>query len=476
MKNLKKYIAFLLTAIMMLSMAVTAFAADATGSITVNGTTNEKEYEIYKIFDMTTANDTYTSVAYTIDSDWTAFFNGDGNGYLTDTNSGNLNPITVDGATKYINITEDNIAAFAAAALDYAIDNNITVDNSSTATADSLKFDNLALGYYLVYPKGATSVKSDYASVCSLTSTNPDATVNVKADYPTIEKVVDDENPEIGQTVTYTITGQVPDTTGYESYEYTVKDTMSDGLTFNADVASMEVKFGDTAITDITPTIENNGFTLTFDMTEYQDYKNQAITITYKAVVNESAVNGADGNANEATLTYSNDPTDSTKKDTTPPEEVKVYVAGIQIDKYDKNNEETKLADAKFVLKNTEGKFYKLVDNKVSWVDSEVDATVVTTDNNGTAYFKGLENGTYSLKETEAPKGYNLLTEEVSVTVDYTNQTATVYATANVPNSTGTLLPTTGGMGTTIFYIVGAILVLGSAVLLVIKKRENNTK
>lgn len=505
MKHMRKVFALALTLIMALALTVPAFAAD-NGSITIKNTENGKSYDLFKIFDLT-----YTTVgeggaaktvaAYTIDNDWTAFFaaSGDGAGYIVDAQpaGSTLNPIIVGGVKKYINITESNVAAFAQDALDFAATK--TADRTVDATSTSVTVTGLALGYYLVYPVGASEIKDGFASLCSLTSTVPDGEVNIKAEYPEIDKTADKETAQIGEVVTYTITGEVPDTTGFTTYEYTVSDTMSNGLTFNEDV-TVVITDAPAGTNYPTPAYANNGFTLTFDMTNYQNLKGKTITITYTATVNEDAVTyGSNGMTNSATLSYSNDPADITSKTENPPEIVTVYSADIIIDKYDATNSDgdnkIPLADAKFVLKNSAGKYYSYdeTSNEVIWVSTiegvaadeqkgtpaEPAATVVITDANGAARFDGLAAGTYNLVEIEAPAGYNMLTEAVPVTIGTVeNETTHVVtmpdATATIGNNTGSLLPSTGGIGTTIFYAVGAILMAGAAILLITKKKMSN--
>ena len=231
-----------LAAAMVLAAGTTVFAADS--ELTVNGTTEGKTYDIYKIFDLTKEAGG-TGVAYTVDSDWENFFfnGGPGSAYVTTTQTPGLNTLTYKGTTYYINITDSNVAQLAQDALKYAAAK--TPDASKTAdNSGSVKFTNLDLGYYLVYPKGATDIKDNYASICSLTSTNPSAAVNVKAKYPVIDKEVDNPDVQVGQKVTFTVKGKVPDTTGYTTYKYEIKDTMSSGLTFNSTTANFSVKFG----------------------------------------------------------------------------------------------------------------------------------------------------------------------------------------------------------------------------------------
>ncbi len=478
MKKIKKFLSLILAVLMMISMSMTAFAAD-TGSITINDTTPEKTYELYKIFDLTQSGE---NVAYTINEDWTAFFadGGEGAAYLVGQNleDGSLNPIAVDGVTKYIYITDENVAEFSKAAQEYA--SGADPDWSEEATGETLTAAGLSLGYYLVYPKGAADILEGNACICSLTSTTPNGSVTIKAEYPTIEKTDDKESADVGEIVTYTITGKIPDTTGYNTYTYQISDTMSDGLTFSGPVSVM---FGTETITlsDDNYVKEDNGFVLTFEMTEYQDQIGETITVTYEAVVNENAV--AQVEKNKAVLTYSNDPKDETSTTSTPPDEELVYTAEIVIDKVD-GKTDAKLANAEFILKNgndASAKYYKYTaateteSAKVEWVDSQDEATVAVTDENGSAVFEGLKDGTYYLVEIKAPDGYNQLTEAVEIVVDgssATEENLTVLTAAQVvENKSGTVLPSTGGTGTTIFYVVGSILVLSAAVLLITRKR-----
>ena len=203
------------------------------------------------------------------------------------------------------------------------------------------------------------------------------------------------------------------------------------------------------------------------------------IVVTYNATVNEKAI--AVVSENEAKLIYSNDPTTDETKTITPPV-VKVYSSKIVIDKYETGKETTKLPNAQFVLykevtseTGTSTLYYKWnADKKVEWVADMKDATVVKTDENGAATFGGLANGDYYLVETKAPAGYNQLEEPFEVVVTGGTAEAELSVTANVANSTGTLLPSTGGVGTTIFYVLGAVLVVGAGVLLITKKRMSD--
>lgn len=484
MKNIKRLFLGLSTLLLAVGSLHITCAEENEGSILVNGTKEGKIYEIYKIFDLTYSG---SNVSYTIDENWEAFFEEVGKDYLVNVNTGSLNPITIGSTTKYINITEQNINDFTKLALVYAT--SLTGnDGNKTAEGESLIFDNLELGYYLVYPQGATNIIGDNGSICSITSTMPTATVNIKADYPEIDKIVDDANADVGQIVTFTVTGEVPDTTGYTSYIYKLEDTMTEGLLFNSEIADFKVFFG-TEIIDVAPTYEDNGFKLMFDMTDYQDYVGETITITYNAKVTKEAVN-SDTTKNSVTLTYSNNPKEDTTLTTTPIE-VPVYSSEINIIKVDAKDNEQKLAGAIFVIKDSEGKYYQAKDTDgniitnvsttenvvlVSWVDTEEEATKLVTGELGIIVFKGVENDTYYLVEIEAPDGYNHFTGPVTVKVGYNEEETNllevaVSHTETVENSSGTQLPQTGGIGTKLFIIIGSLLVVGSAVVLIVNKR-----
>lgn len=484
MKYIKRIFFGLLTILVSVSFINKTLANQNEGTIVVNNTKEGKTYDIYKIFDLTYRG---TNVSYTIDEDWKSFFEEEGKDYIVDTNTGNLNPITIGSITKYINITEQNINEFTQKTLIYAATLAFD-DGSKTADGGTLTFDNLNLGYYLVYPRGATNINEGNGSICSITSTVPTATVNIKASYPEIKKEVDDSNADVGQIVTFTLTGVVPDTTGYTSYTYKLDDRMTAGLLFSSEIADFKVMFGDKEI-DVTPTYMENGFTLSFDMVNYQEYAGEIITITYNAKVTEAAVNSTT-TKNSVTLTYSNNPKENTTLTTTPIE-VPVYSSEINVIKVDASDNSQKLAGAIFIIKNQEGKYYQAKDkdgkiitevsttenvDTVTWVDNEKEATKLVTEDTGTIVFKGVENGTYYLVEVKAPDGYNKLTGPVTVKVGYNEEGTNIEKNAvshteMVENKTGKELPQTGGIGTKLFIIIGSLLVVVSSAILIVNKR-----
>lgn len=479
MKHARKLTSLLLALVMVFALAVTAFAAGA-GSITVDNPIAGQNYTAYKIFDVV-YNDGQTAYSYTIDST-SAWFNTVDT-YSKQTNSGLTLTKVGDTTTYVVTTTGDFSAPPFADALKKALDANPTAFTGTPLTKSGSPEKASAtvneLGYYFV--------TSTTGALCNLTTTNPNANIHDKNDMP-FKKEVDKTNVDVGQTVTFKITGKVPDYTGFNTYTYLITDTMTDGLTFNGD--SLTVKVGEATVTnDCTIAYDAETapqtFTVSIPVLEKKYDFGAEIVVTYTATVNKNAI--AVISTNQAKLTYSNDPTTGETKDSQT-EEQKVYTSKIVIDKFETDKKDTvKLEGAEFVLYKKAPndadqnaiQYYKQDETTkaVSWVDAIADATKVTTDANGAASFEGLANGTYYLVETKAPAGYNQLTEakDVVVTGSITDSTK-LSVTAEVANSAGTLLPSTGGMGTTIFYVLGAVLVVGAGVLLVTKKRMSQSE
>ena len=479
MKKIKNiFLAVLMLVVSIFSINVNA--AENTGTITVNGTEKDRVYDIFKIFDLTYKD---KKVAYTIDSDWVGFFFGKeaaGKEYIVKANTGNLNQVTYDGKTYYINITDANIAGFANKALIYAA-KNVKADKSERATGDSLEFTGLALGYYLVYPQGATQPNEhSRGSIASLDSTIPNAEVNIKANYPELHKEYkypNDYTFDVGEYASFVIKGFVPDTTGFETYTYKIHDSWYDGLELDKEKVNFVLKINGKEIKDFQPSFKENSFSLYIDMTKFQDQVGALVEVTYDLLVNEKAINSSI-TKNEAYLEYSNNPKTSTTT-TTPKEIVYVYSSKIEVTKVDGADKTTKLAGATFALtKVVDGttKYYSVDDKgNVSWVDSLEKATTYTTKEDGVITFAGIKDGDYSLVETKAPEGYNKLPQPVPVKVTGKWETQTlprpVVTYKTIENNTGVELPETGGFGTKLFIIIGSLLAMVSSVVLVTNKR-----
>ena len=466
MKTMRKLFTVLLALAMTLALAMPAFAA-GTGSITITNPQEGKTYTAYKIFDVSYDADGH--YAYTISGTDPAFSTVKA---YADTPTNGLILTAVAGTGKY-NVSVGT--KFSAASFAKYLQTKVTTlgtctDFAKDGTTGKVKVSGLDLGYYFVSGTSGT--------VCEL-ATAKDIEIRDKNEAPQIEKTVNDDDltVEIGQKLTYTITGKVPSTTGYNKYTYEVSDTMSTGLTYNKD-ATVTIDG-----TEVTGAITNseNGFVASVDMTKYQGKIDKPVVITYTATVNKDAIK-RDKETNTATLKYSNNPADETSFDKSSVK-VDVFSFNIVIDKYATGSESTKLEGAKFVLKNAEDKYYKCDDTTkaVTWVTAKDDATVVTTDADGAAHFNGLQAGTYKLEETAAPAGYNQLTKDITIMLNK-DGTATIDGdpsapdanhslTAGVANSTGTVLPETGGTGTVIFVVLGALAVICAGVFLVTNKR-----
>lgn len=466
MKTMRKLFTVLLALAMTLALAVSAFAAD-TGSITITNPQGNHTYTAYKIFDVTYSGKNYS---YTISNTDAAFSTVKA---YADVAANGLNLTAVANTNKYnVSIGTGFSAASFAQYLKTKVD-SLGTGTAFTKVDNTMKASDLTLGYYFV---SGTS-----GAVCEL-ATAKDIQIRDKNEVPQIEKTVNDDDGtvEIGQKLTYHITGKVPSTKGYTEFTYQVTDTMTEGLTFNEDV---KVTIGGVDVTNAaTITNNENGFVASVNMINYQDQIDAPVVITYTATVNEKAIVN-DKETNTAVLKYSNNPADKDSYDESTVT-VDVFSFNIVINKYATGNENTKLEGAKFVLKKgANGPYYKYdaATKIVSWVDAKADATEVTTGADGAARFDGLEAGTYSLEETVAPAGYNQLTKDITIVLDK-NGSATIDGAASAPgadhslttgvaNSTGTMLPETGGTGTVIFVALGALAVICAGVFLVTNKR-----
>ncbi|MBQ4447881.1 MAG: SpaH/EbpB family LPXTG-anchored major pilin [Clostridia bacterium] len=468
---MKKFLALAVAMLMVLAMSTAVFATPVTtGTITVENPVNGQTYAAYKIFDLVYDGSNY---AYTIqgNSPWFNVVNNYAGIDLTATANSQDNTYVVSTNANF------NAAAFAAA-LELALNGKAATDTEpavaptvttavpaagpTVAGDTNIVWTGLGFGYYFV--------TSSLGSVCSLTTTDPNAVVHDKNEGLPFDKEADDISVEIGQVVHYEINSAIPSLTGYTHYIYRVSDHMSAGLTFNNDVV---ITIGGVTYTPAEGeiTYANNGFVLNLDLVGKGFAYDAPVVITYSATVNENAVN-YNVLTNEATLEYSNNPEDYTDTETET-DEWDVYTADINIIKHNSANE--RLADADFVLyKMVNGvKYYYVYDETndvVSWSTNYADATHAITNANGEASFIGLEDGTYYLEEVAAPAGYNLLTEPVTVVVT-ANATAHVDATADVLNNTGSELPETGGIGTTIFYVIGGLMMAAAVVLLATRKK-----
>ena len=499
MKKLKRVLAVLLTAIMTLAMATTAFAAENQGSlkVTVNqgNKLNGQTIKVYKLFDLTVSGSHY---AYTVNKQYKA---------MIATALGQPGTATNEELYQAIsNLKGEAIQKFADDFTTAALNDQVAETQASRKLGDVTEhtFNNLDFGYYLVYQTGTKEIQSSLVSVNKLEG----AEVKLKGQAPSIEKTADKETVEIGEVVTYTITGVIPDTTGYKQYAYKIHDTLTDGLDFVKDANGtvvddpnnylVSVQIGETLATEQKAQLSGNGNrTMLLDLSQWirdnQGSKGQTFTAKYYAKVNSAAVVET---KNSAKLEYGNDPDNTTM---TTPSEAKTPTYPVQIHKFARGEEQGYLAGATFRLYKTE-QDAKANTNAIAVTGSDGSYTVAEDQKNTKTYdmvsvgnvvteginlkLNGLKAGDYWLVETEAPDGYNGITAPIKITIaksadgDVNNWTISKDSEnvsdkiIKIENTTGTILPGTGGMGTILFTVVGIALVLIVAASFVISRRK----
>jgi fimbrial isopeptide formation D2 family protein/LPXTG-motif cell wall-anchored protein len=335
----------------------------------------------------------------------------------------------------------------------------ITATGTEPVTAE-----NLGYGYFYITTTTGTVVTID--------STAPKAEVIDKNTVPTVDKKITgassvDENgkkalAQVGTTVTYS----AEITIGKGAQEYVFHDTMETGLSYNNDAAVTGVTAGSNTYT--VGKDDNDTFTITFN----NDYiKSLAVgdtlTVTYSATVTYDAIT-TDPLNNTCYISYG----DKNATNKTPESQADVYEAKFTVTKHD--GEDKALAGAGFVIKNAAGKYYKIENKVVSWVDSIDNATEYTSNDQGAVQsFTGLANGTYTLEEKTVPAGYNKAEDSTFTIAEHDYAAENLEQTSTVINNAGSALPSTGGIGTTIFYVVGALLVIGCGIFLVARRRAS---
>ena len=480
---------------LVLAMAVPAWAASAaaTGdnvggsSITIDGAVNGKTYTLYRIFDV--ASKTDDGMVYNVTTAWKPFFVGSGAGadYVEIDSLGQVKNLKKES---FANDSE-NAKAFAAAALAWAKTKSNIAVASVTANNNEARFTGLKEGYYLV--------DTTTGSLCSVGNVTGSTAVTIKEKngVPSVDKQVqedsdktwgDKNDAEIGQEVNFKTTINV---TAGNTTNYVLHDKMT-GLTYKADSIQITKANGTVTLTQGTDySIGTPTDDCSFEIKFVNGKLNagDVVVVTYTATVNANAVVAGTGNTNETWLDYGND--GHTTHDTT-----RTYVWEFKIYKYTKGageNETVSLPGAEFVLykMNNGVKYYVIASsNKLTgWATEENLATKFTSDDNGNVSISGLDAGEYYLKETKAPDGYNKLTDDIKVVLTNEYNESTNVGTAHfaygsstkadkveVENNAGTTLPSTGGMGTTVFYVVGGGLMAVAVVLLVTKKRMENKR
>lgn len=391
---------------------------------------------------------------------------------------------------------------------------------------------SLASGYYLIIDTAKGSSSTDKA-VSYMLKVSKNTVVTPKSDVPASEKKVKEDDHKvdcntdsrlpnvdvgkqyndvadysIGENVPFELLGSLPSNyDSYQTYSYKFYDKMSNGLTFNNDA---KVSYSNDNGASWT-TIDSAQYTVTktsdqqFDVS-FSDLKkvagvtaNSKIKVEFTAKLNSQAKIGAkEGNTNESYIEYSNNP-DHSGTGTTTPDKVIVFTYELDTTKVDKDNPQVKLKNAEFKLADSsKSKWLKIVNDEVTWVASKDDATTLKSDDNGKFVVKGLDSGTYYLQETKAPEGYNLDETMHEVTLkaetvnnqtwdenpssaitsltlngkENTGDTATGIVNATIDNAKGPKLPETGGMGTTMLYAAGGVLVAAATVYVVTSKKK----
>lgn len=479
MKHMKRFVALFAALALVLAMAVPAFAdtTATTGTITVDNAVSGTTYKIYRIFELESFSG--NAYSYKPSTAWSNFKDYVAQIDEATVKASDFFTVNANGYVEWKNDKKNEGAAFAKLAKAYAATLS-TNDGQVSASSSTVTFSGLPMGYYLL--------DSSLGALCSLQTSTPNVTIKEKnSDTTTDKKIVENgglksaNSASIGDTVNYKTTINVKDG---DPQKYVLHDKMS-GLNF--DPNSVEVKVTGTNTRNLTKDTDYTVATseLGDDCTFHIEFKpnvlkpNNVVEVTYSAKVAESAAIGGSGNTNETHLDYGEN------KHTTP-SETKTYVWSFNVHKY--TGENTALAGAKFKVWNSDksqtayfkynatAKVYKFA----GWTAVEGAVYEFTTPDDGNIAFEGLNAGTYYLEEIEAPKGYNKLTNPIEVKIADKTGAITVdgesisNTTVKVENKAGTVLPGTGGIGTTIFYLIGGGLMVAAAVLLIAKKRMEN--
>lgn len=493
-KAMKKLMAVLLAVAMVCAMAIPAFAAGGAGAttgegkITIDNAVIGHTYKIYRILNLQ-YNETAKSFRYEKNNKWGAFVDEQSDKLAVDANG-------VVTWKEGVSAEKDGapIKNLAIAAGQYVKDQGTALadDGSKVAASSTVTFDNLPLGWYLV----VSDLTSD--AICSIDTTAKQVTIKEKNGVPTVTKEVEyasgswgqGNDGNVGDTVNFQTTIYVTDG---NPTNYILHDEMSNGLDFKED--SIVVKKNDERFTDYTVVTPTDNCTFEIKFNENSLHTNDKVVVTYSATINSNAVVGTAGNENETWLKYGDNGETTHGK-------TKTYTWKFNILKYftDSNDDKKYLANVEFVLyrKNADDKAeYAKFDsnNKLTgWTATEDDATKLKTNATSNVAVEGLDKGTYFLKEITTPDGFNGLTSDVEVKIDSSCNTLTgatyavQYKMANeedftdtddekvvpIENKRGTTLPGTGGIGTTIFYVVGGGLMVAAAILLITKKRMEN--
>ena len=509
MKHIKKLASLLLVLVMVFALATTAFAEETTYSITINNSAKDHTYEAYQIFTGDLSGTTLSNIVW-----------GSGVSEAGQTALG-------DAAAKAETLkTEADAKAFAKAVAPYL---TTAAGSANTVTDGKYVISGLAAGYYLVKDQDGSLTGDNDSYTEYIIQVVGNVTATPKSDVPEVQKKVKDINDstdttktdwqdsadyDIGDSIPFQLKATLADNvSSYTTYKVVFHDTLSKGLTYNND-AKVYIDGTETNGFAVTATVNADGTTLTVscdDVKALNAVSSSAITVEYTAKLNENAVLGSAGNPNEVYLEYSNNPNKSEKGNNetgeTPKDVVIVFTYKTIINKVDSENKP--LTGAAFKLE-------KLIKGKDGAADTWTTVKEFTVDETTTSFtFSGLDDGQYKLTETKTPAGYNTIDPiyfVIEATHDETADAPTLKTlnayltdangnkqtemkdgesvnidlgtvdltagsiTTTVVNKSGSELPSTGGIGTTIFYVLGGVLVLAAVVLLVTNKRMSGAE
>lgn len=557
MRKVKKLLGLLLAAVMVLAMGVPTFAASGGYSIKINDESSEHTYVAYQVFRGTVSVSDNGQTLSNVE--WGDGVNGEALLAALKGPEGTLTAYqTCTSAAEVAKVLEGyDDDSQAIKEFSDIVGQHLSETTSGTLSAydedsKSYTISGLAAGYYFI--KDADTVAETDAYTDFILKLTNDETITRKADVPSVEKKVQEDDKDItygeeddnygegyndvadwniGDPVPFKLIGTLPTNfADYDTYQYIFHDTLSTGLSLNQDTIHVYMASDKAGTKDkkelhgytvnVPGTEEENqcSFEVAFaDLTNSETVgeevtANKYIIVEYTATLNKDAEIGLPGNPNKVYLEFSNNPNSGGEGDTgkTPEDKVIVFTYELDVTKVDGKDADTKLKDAEFKLYDENGKYVIVdADGKVTgWADNEEDGSTLKSDEKGLFKVSGLDDGTYWIKETKAPDGYNLITDpikieikattvndqdwtamegpsdaltalEIKVTVGSTTtsgngDTESGIVATDIENNKGAELPETGGMGTTIFYVLGAILVLGAGGLLIARRRTDPEK
>lgn len=477
-KTAKRLFAAIVALVLSVAMVTPAYAAD----ITIDNAVNGQTYTAYKLFDVTNSGNAYayttenTTLKNAIEAEVGSF----GLTFTETTTSGTYN-VTFDEDT----FDPADFAAWISSNLNRL---GLTSVDTATGSNGTATISDVGTGYFFV--------TSSMGSLCILNTASDDVTINEKNTVPTITKKVyedsktsyeDNATIDVIDTIKYQLTVNTGSNTNTNSSstginaDYVITDVLPDGITYDA-AAGVSIN-GWTLDTDYTVNWEadENTLTITLMAAKLQTLaQNADIVITYEASA-DANLDVDTSKANKVTLTYNKYTANDTANVIT--YDINGSDEGNTFTKVDGDNEP--LSGVKFVLQNSTTGEYATFDVNgylTGWVKTQNDATKLVTDNNGHIYAYGLDADTYILTETDTLPGYNKLTNTITVTIaengtvtyKYTNSSGSAGNSIEVVNEAGSLLPSTGGTGTTMLYVVGGALVAAAGVALVVRRRMSN--